>query len=83
MNKQTNKFHRDLRHLSKKEISVNNKIRQLEKDIEKKREFHSITIDNIKRLRESLQMQTANLEYIATELTLLRAELAELKGENA
>ena len=61
---------------------MNNKIQQLEKDIEKKMELHSISIDNIKRLRESLEMQTVNLEYIVIELCLLRAELAELKGGN-
>ena len=63
---------------------MNKTIEQLEKDIEEKRisllYSHSLTIDNIKRLRDSLQMQTANLEYLATEMKLLEAELAQLKG---
>ena len=61
---------------------MNKTIEQLEKDIAEKRNFHIITLDNIKRLRDSLQMQTANLEYIVTELGLLKAELARLKEGN-
>ena len=58
---------------------MKNTKQQLEIDIAQKRNFHSITIDNIKRLRESLQLQTANLEYIVTELGLLEIELEKLK----
>ena len=82
MNRQTNKFHRDLKHLSKKEMNMNKTIEQLEKDIAEKRNFHIITLDNIKRLRDSLQLQPANLEYIVTELGLLKAELSRLKEGN-
>tara|TARA_R110000824_G_scaffold87676_2_gene216046 strand:+ start:154 stop:411 length:258 start_codon:yes stop_codon:yes gene_type:complete len=85
MNRQTNKFHRDLRHPTKKEMdtNMNEKTKeQLKKDIQELWNRHAGIIENIKTLRQSLEIQSTYLEYGATEIKLLEAELRELNGES-
>ena len=52
---------------------------QLKKDIQEMWNRHAILIENIKLLRGSLEIQSANLEYNATEIKLMEAELESLK----
>jgi len=66
----------------KKEMDRNmNKQRtkeQLKKDIQELWNRHKVIIENIKTLRQSLEVQSTYLEYGATEIKLLEAELREL-----
>jgi len=55
---------------------------QLKKDIQELWNRHAVIIENIKTLRQSLEIQSTHLEYGATEIKLLEAELRELNGES-
>jgi len=83
MNRRTNKFHRDLQHPTKKETETMQRTKeQLQIDIENVSARHSAILKNVIIHREALTNAGAQLEYVATELKLLREELTQLGSDN-
>tara|TARA_R100000655_G_scaffold11743_5_gene27009 strand:+ start:996 stop:1319 length:324 start_codon:yes stop_codon:yes gene_type:complete len=74
MNRQTNKFHRDIQHLNKEGNKMQKTLEQLDKDIELKHEMRGRLIDESVKIRQRLQDITAVLEYQSTEIRLLEEE---------
>jgi len=67
----------------KRKMKMNKDIQELlKKDIQEQWNRHAVIIENIKTLRQSLEIQTTHLEYSATEIKLLEAELRELEMKN-